>query len=539
MCDTDQRLCDLLMFSKMCAPKYNTSELSDRILVLDIMPDGWETTDILNSVSADESQNQGATSVSLGNTCSKRSLEDTEEPKLKRLKTNTEQPVFESLVITTPKESGSVNQSELSGAFQEMQYEQAENEIHETASEQSENKKLDDSLPTQDVTGDNEKPASPNLQPSNESGEIQKRGPLREHKVHVHSLWLSVQSTYFRSLLHSSGMKETHDTEVHIKISESEEHAHLNLLQAMYDGEILNDKTVDELLAVLELADKYDVKFVFKICKYILQKNATTFEIITKIMHVIKVKHNMNDVEDLATTVQLILAKEFSPLDENWESEKFIDLPEPSLKYLLSSDDLVVASENTVFHALMHWMEQNEVYADDLGETNNLLALVRFQLVTIDYLYNVIKNHPIASKMPKFNHLILDGMIYHAMPSEQKEMLEKQPVVRKKPEKNIIVHSYSLYRGYSAVKDTFWACGYKMSINTAMTDDWYYPHLTVHNLNKESLVPLKFKIRKTLSQSAQWKEHSFKLTSCQEEYSSLYFPDRSKSLKVFIEVLPL
>ena len=262
MCDTDQRLCDLLMFSKMCAPKYNTSELSDRILVLDIMPDGWETTDILNSVSTDESQNQGATSVSLGNTCSKRSLEDTEEPKLKRLKTNTEQPDFESLVITPPKKSRSVNQSELSGAFQEIQYEQAENEIHETASEQPENKKLDDSLPTQDVTGDNEKPASPNLQPSNESGEIQKRGPLREHKVHVHSLWLSVQSTYFRSLLHSSGMKETHDTKVHIKISESEEHAHLNLLQAMYDGEILNDKTIDELLAVLELADKYDVKFV-------------------------------------------------------------------------------------------------------------------------------------------------------------------------------------------------------------------------------------------------------------------------------------
>ena len=42
-------------------------------------------------------------------------------------------------------------------------------------------------------------------------------------------------------------------------------------------------------------------------------------------MHVIKVKHNMNDVEDLASTVQLMLAKEFSPLDENWESEKFLE----------------------------------------------------------------------------------------------------------------------------------------------------------------------------------------------------------------------
>ncbi|CAB3994040.1 multidrug resistance-associated 1-like, partial [Paramuricea clavata] len=56
-------------------------------------------------------------------------------------------------------------------------------------------------------------------------------------------------------------------------------------------NDVLNDKSVDELLDVLELADKYD--------------NATTFEISRKIMHVIKVKHNMNDSEDLAVTLQL------------------------------------------------------------------------------------------------------------------------------------------------------------------------------------------------------------------------------------------
>ena len=117
MCDNDKRLCDLLMFSKMCAPKYNTSELSDRVLVFNIMPDDWETADILNRVSTDESQNQEATSVSLGSTSSKRSLEDTEEPKLKRLKTNTNQQNIESVAITPQKESGSLNQNESSSPF--------------------------------------------------------------------------------------------------------------------------------------------------------------------------------------------------------------------------------------------------------------------------------------------------------------------------------------------------------------------------------------------------------------------------------------
>ena len=122
-------------------------------------------------------------------------------------------------------------------------------------------------------------------------------------------------------------------------------------------------------------------------------------------MRVIKVKHNMNDVEDLAATLQLVLAQEFSPLDENWQSEKFTTLSEPSVKYLLSSDDLIVQSENTVFHALTHWMEQNDIDPAGLEETNDLLAVVRFKLVKIDYLYHVIKNHPIALKMPKFHEL--------------------------------------------------------------------------------------------------------------------------------------
>jgi hypothetical protein len=71
-------------------------------------------------------------------------------------------------------------------------------------------------------------------------------------------------------------------------------------------------------------------------------------------------------------------------LDENWQSEKFANLSEPSLKYLLSSDDLIVASENTVFHALMNWVEQNAVDPACFEETNDLLAVVRFKLVTID-----------------------------------------------------------------------------------------------------------------------------------------------------------
>ena len=527
MCDIDKRLRDLLMFSKMCAPQYNTPELSDRVLVFDIMSDDWETASILNSVTATEPNDDMPASVSLENTSVKRSLEDTEEPQLKRIKTSTEQQGMDSLEMTAQYESGNQNES---GNFQEC--EQPENEIQELASGQAENEQVD--------SRETERPEGPE--------------PLRQHNIYMHSLWLSVQSTYFLSLLHSSGMKETHDAEVHIKIPESEENAHLNLLEAMYHGDILNDKTVDELLAVLELADKYDVKFVFKICKYILQKNATTFEISMKIMHVIKVKHNMNDVEDLAETSQLVLAQEFSPLDENWQSEKFANLSEPSLKYLLSSDDLIVASENTVFHALMNWVEQNAVDPACFEETNDLLAVVRFKLVTIDYLCNVIQNHPIASKMPKFNQLFLNGMIYRATPSEQNKMLAEQPVIRKKPEETVIQHTFVIKKvdfetsqrtGTYKSSETFWACGYQMSVSLIRdSSSRHYPQLNVHQLNKESLVPLKFALGETKTPSSYWQEGTFKLMSYSKNYSYITispsdFNNTRKTHTLYVAVAPL
>ena len=148
-------------------------------------------------------------------------------------------------------------------------------------------------------------------------------------------------------------------------------------------------------------------------------------------MHVIQVKHNMSDVEELATTIGLVLAKAFSPLDNNWKSEKFINLSQPSPKYLLGSDDLIVQCEYTVFYALMYWVEQNKI---DPTTTSDLLCVVRFKLIMVDYLYNIVKDHFIASKMPKYDELFLNAMIYHALPALQKKLFREQPLVRKDPE---------------------------------------------------------------------------------------------------------
>ena len=266
----------------------------------------------------------------------------------------------------------------------------------------------------------------------------------------------------------------------------------------------------------------------------------------------------MSDVEDLAATLQLVLAQGFSPLDENWQCEKFTTLSEPSVKYLLSSDDLIVQSENTVFHALMHWMKQNNIDPAGLEETNDLLAVVRFKLVKIDYHYNVIKNHPIALKMPKFHELYLSGMTYNAIPPTQKKLLEEQPVLKKKPERDIIQYTLVIKKeDYEAAlgkktklcSDEFWACGYQMRLDMLYSHSRYIRNYADTNLdlslkNKESEVLFKIACGKNRSIMSQHHEERFTLlNSCKNcleiSLMSSDFNNDDNTCKLFVVVEPL
>ena len=264
----------------------------------------------------------------------------------------------------------------------------------------------------------------------NESFSTNESQVIRQHKFYIHSTWLAVQSSYFRSLFYS-GMKESNVKEVHVQILANEEKAHLMLLEAMYKIDTLDNAILDELLNVLKLAHKYDVKFVFRKCKYCLQTAIDSLEVCEKIMRFIKVDNTITDVEDLASTLRSFLAKEFSPLDKTWQTRSFEELCEPSVRYLLSSDELRTESENTVFHALMYWIEQQGTEHVLKAEgMPSILSVVRFELIPIDYLYNIVQHDSIAKTFPDFNHHYLRGISYHALPSNIRKTLNNKPVKR-------------------------------------------------------------------------------------------------------------
>jgi hypothetical protein len=222
MSNVSLKLCDLMEFSKMCAPEYNMPELSDRVLVFDVMQDGWESARILNDVSPSEPNETLASTSTCDGSSEKQLLEKPEEPQSHKIEVKGDEP-------ETGRNPGN----------------QSENETQDLAYEQDSKTNEIDSPTTQDST---EVVAARAEKPNRNSENFNE--PLRQHKIYVHSFWLSVQSPYFRSLFYSSGMKENQDTEVHVKVSESEENAPLILLEAMYHDDVVNDRTVDELLAV-------------------------------------------------------------------------------------------------------------------------------------------------------------------------------------------------------------------------------------------------------------------------------------------------
>ena len=89
MSDMELKHCDLIQFSKMCAPEYDMPEFSDRILVFDVMQNDWQSASLHNLV---QSSAVTKLNITLPQTLpeiigGKRSLDLTdEEPEPKQIK---------------------------------------------------------------------------------------------------------------------------------------------------------------------------------------------------------------------------------------------------------------------------------------------------------------------------------------------------------------------------------------------------------------------------------------------------------------------
>ena len=366
---------------------------------------------------------------------------------------------------------------------------------------------------SEDKSRVNDTQQSENLSKNGEPHSPATKKIIRQNKYYIHSSWLALQSSYFRSLLFG-GMKESIEKEVHIQICENEERSHSLMLEAMYKIGTLHNASVDELLGVLRLAHKYDVTLVFKKCKYcLISKMSASVKISDQIMRFIKDDNLMTDVDDLLKFLQSTLARKFCPLDTTWRTESFKKLCHSSVLCLLSSDELVAESENTVFHALMDWVEQHGIEKVlERKELPSLLSVVRFELMSIDYLHNVVQHHAVAKKFADFNNHYIRGINYHAVPTTMKEKLLHQPVLRNINKKSFIPYTWLIPRDrLDTIVGTkrklhshrFWYCGYEfiliiakvVKVGVVESNQTAFKAilcLVMHNVTEQSEVKIKW-----------------------------------------------
>ena len=337
-------------------------------------------------------------------------------------------------------------------------------------------------------------------------------------KLFVHSQWLSVQSSYFKALFYS-GLKETYSREVVMKIYEHERQAHLTLIQAMYKPDVLNDKDYELSVQVLVLAHKYDVRLLVKKCKYVLLSITPSLRMCEYILQEIK---HLPDTADIYEMLEKFLIKKFKPIDKTWTTDKFTDLSEPALRLLLGSDHLPTISENTVFVALMKWVDLNLSWS--ALRRSDLLNVLRFEFMSVDFLYDVVQHHYTAKQMPRFNKYLLNGLAYHGFSYLRREQLEPQPkkrplvndsgptfswIIDNKLEKNLTESP-----GKRFYSDIFWYQGYKMQLYLAYRDESNCSFFfTVWDLRSKASLHASYKAQSNLFASRTLQPGKNKYTS--------------------------
>ena len=184
-------------------------------------------------------------------------------------------------------------------------------------------------------------------------------------------------------------------------------------------------------------------------------------------------------MESVYEILEKFLVKEFTPIDKTWTMDKFTDLSKPALRLLLGSDYLPTKSENTIFIALMKWVNVNSGIL--AYESCDLLNVLRFEFISFDFLYDIVQHHHIAKQMLRFNKYLLNGFAYHGLSNLRRKKLEPQP--NKRPLVNDSDPTFSwviddeLEKKLSAspeetfYSDIFWHQGYKMQLSLEYYDD--------------------------------------------------------------------
>ncbi|KAF5734780.1 hypothetical protein HS088_TW15G00272 [Tripterygium wilfordii] len=174
---------------------------------------------------------------------------------------------------------------------------------------------------------------------------------LRVKVIDISSTVLAAKSLFFYKLF-SNGMKESDNRFVTLRMHASEEAAFIDLLRFIY-GNTLSATCPTALLDMLLAADKFEVAPCMRHCSILLRSYSMTCESALLYLDLPCEVLMAKEVLPLADAAKQFLAAHYKDISK-FQGE-VLNLPLDGIEAVLSSDDLLVASEDVVCEFVMKW----------------------------------------------------------------------------------------------------------------------------------------------------------------------------------------
>ncbi|XP_042965599.1 BTB/POZ domain-containing protein POB1-like isoform X1 [Carya illinoinensis] len=246
---------------------------------------------------------------------------------------------------------------------------------------------------------------------------------LRVKTLHISSPILAAKSPFFYKLF-SNGMRESEQRHVTLTINASEEVALMELLNFMYIN-TLSVTTAPALLDVLMAADKYEVASCMRYCSRLLRNMPMTPE---SALHYLELPSSVligEAVQPLTDTAKQYLAAYYKDITKF--QEEVMALPLAGVEAVLSSDDLQVASEDTVYDFVLKWARNQYPKLEERREIlgMRLARFIRFPFMSCRKLRKVLTcndfDNDVASK------LVMEALFFKAeVPHRQRILVAEE-----------------------------------------------------------------------------------------------------------------
>ncbi|KAF8379644.1 hypothetical protein HHK36_029087 [Tetracentron sinense] len=256
----------------------------------------------------------------------------------------------------------------------------------------------------------------------------------RVKTIHISSPILAAKSPFFYKLF-SNGMRESEQRHVTLRINASvevlnpfvEEAALMELLNFMYRN-TLSTTTAPALLDVLMAADKFEVASCMRYCSRLLRNLPMTPESALLYLELPSSVLMAEAVQPLTDTAKQYLAARYKDITKF--QEEVLNLPLAGIEAVLSSDELQVASEDSVYDFVLKWARAQYPKLDERREVlgSRLGRLIRFPYMTCRKLKKVLTcndfDHDLASKV------VLEALFFKAeAPHRQRTLAAEESAI--------------------------------------------------------------------------------------------------------------